>query len=410
MLTSIPRQLYWTFAFLLFCSARANGQATAPFDGVSTSIPELKASEAIRQAIRPVGLPFGGDAIDLGAQLAIATLPFGVSSGGFQVTLNSSTGLQTRTATTFGPSFAERAITSGEGVITAGASIMASSFDRLGSDAFGGLKLRSLTAPAAKDARLSQSNLTLTSTSVVISARMGITDSLDAGVSVPITSVKVGGSTSMVDGAGNYLVYASATGASKGLGDVLGLAKFRFYSFGSGQPDPGGLAAMISLRLPTGSRDELRGLGVTRTQVSLIASSGRGRFRPHANAGYEFWSKGVTIGSDSAPGATVTAKNQFQYAAGFEYEAAPRASVSVDLHGGQIYGAGKIGYATGTSGTSSTQSIVALPEGITRATLVPGVKVNLKGKLLLTVSSLIALKDTGLHARFTTVAGLDVTF
>ena len=39
---------------------------------------------------------------------------------------------------------------------------------------------------------------------------------------------------------------------ASGLGDVAGLVKYRFYSFGSGQPDPGGLAVMATMRLPTG--------------------------------------------------------------------------------------------------------------------------------------------------------------
>ena len=48
-------------------------------------------------------------------------------------------------------------------------------------------------------------------------------------------------------------------------------------------------------------------LGIDRsTMVSLIASGGQGRFRPHANAGYEYWSSGVSVVSD-ATGSSVTA-------------------------------------------------------------------------------------------------------
>ena len=51
-----------------------------------------------------------------------------------------------------------------------------------------------------------------------------------------------------------------------------------------------------------------------------------------------------------------------------------------------------------------------MPEGLQRIDLAPGLKVNLKGKLLLSLNALVALKDSGLHARITPVAGIDLTF
>ena len=170
---------------------------------------------------------------------------------------------------------------------------------------------------------------------------------------------------------------------------------------------------MATMRFPTGDRDNLRGLGVTRTLLSFIASSGQGRFRPHANVGYEWWSKGVSVTSDSATDRTVTARHQVQYAAGFEFEAAPKLTMLVDLLGGEIFGGGRLAFQTDTStapGVTSSGSVVALPEGVSRLSLAPGLKVNLKGKLLLSVNALVALRDSGLHARVTPVAGIDLTF
>ena len=123
--------------------------------------------------------------------------------------------------------------------------------------------------------------------------------------------------TSLVD-QNKTLVYGTGTDLAKGMGDVAGLVKYRFVSFGNENdlPDPGGLAVMATLRFPTGDKDNLRGLGVTRTALTFIASSGTGRFRPHANGGFEYWSDGVSVASDN-PASTVTAQNQIQYAAGF---------------------------------------------------------------------------------------------
>jgi hypothetical protein len=82
----------------------------------------------------------------------------------------------------------------------------------------------------------------------------------------------------------------------------------------------------------------------------------------------------------------------------------------LDVLGGQVFGGGKLGFATTTSGGSTANSLVALSEGIRRVSLAPGMKVNLKGKMLLSLNALIALQDSGLHTRVTPVAGIDLNF
>jgi hypothetical protein len=242
---------------------------------------------------------------------------------------------------------------------------------------------------------------------------MGVTDKLDVGVIVPVVTVKLDGTSSFVNGIGDMTLFAAGNGVASGLGDLAALVKYRIYAFGSDLPDPGGLAVMATMRLPTGDHENLRGLGVTRTLVSLIASGGQKRFRPHGNVGFEYWSKGVGVTSDYAANATVTARHQFAYAAGVEFEAAPKATLLVDLLGRQILGGGKVGVTADPSipaGVISSESAVALPEGISKLTLAPGLKVNLKSKLLLSVNVLVALHDTGLHARVTPMAGIEMAF
>ena len=403
----------WAVLLALASCIPASAQTAPPIQGTTTTTPGLTPAGTVSAMLKPVGPLHVGDALNFDTMLEVGTLPFGASSSGFTIKLDPSTGLQVRTATTFGPSFAERALTSGEGGVNVGVSFMSSSFNRLGGQAFNGLQVRSVTAASATDSRSATANLTETASAVVISGRMGVTDKLDIGVTLPLVTVKVSGSTSLSNGRGDILTYATGTDQASGLGDVAGLVKYRFYSFGTGQPDPGGLAVRATLRFPTGSTESLRGLGVTRTLVSFIASGGQGRFRPHANVGYEWWSDGVTIVSDAAPGSTVTARNQVQYAAGFEFEAAPKATLLLDVLGGQVFGGGKLGFqadATTAAGATSSSSLVALAEGITRVSLAPGLKVNLKGKMLLSLSALVSLKNDGLHARVTPMAGIDLTF
>ena len=257
----------------------------------------------------------------------------------------------------------------------------------------------------------------MASKTLVLSGALGVTDNLDIGVAVPLVTVQVDGVSSFVDGTGRSLITATGGGTSAGIGDIGALVKYRFVHFGSDLPDAGGIGMIANIRLPTGDKDNFRGLGVTRTLLSGIISSGKSRFRPHGNAGYEFWSKSVDAVTSVNPLSTVRAKNQFQYAAGIELEATPKLTVMVDLIGRHILGAGEVGFrntpATAPSdiaaGVTSFDSMVALPDGIRKLNLVPGLKLNLKAKMVLSLNALVSLQDNGLHARFTPVVGIDLT-
>jgi hypothetical protein len=384
----------------------AAGQSTPPIQGTTTTIPGLTPAGTLTNLVKAVAPQQSADALVLATKLAVATTPLPSLSGGFEIKLDPSTGLQVRTATTFGPSFAERAMTSGEGKVIAGVSFMSSSFERLGSQSYSGLQLFSLTAANATDSRSSTANIKESANTVVIGGRVGVTSNLDIGVSVPIVRLKLDGSTSLADGTGSIQTFASGSKVGAGVGDVAGIVKYRFYSFGKELPDPGGLALMATIHLPTGDTESLRGLGVTRTLVSFIASSGQGRFRPHANVGFEAWNKGLSVSSE---GGTVTARHQLQYAAGVELEAAPKFTALLDVVGGEVFGGGKLRFQPDPA-IPSTSSLAAVSQGLTKLMIVPGFKLNLKSKLVLSANALVTLKDDGLHARVTPMAGLDLTF
>jgi hypothetical protein len=378
---------------------------------VTTTVETTTIASTLSQIVTPVGTPHVGDALALAAQLGMATTPYGASTGGFLIKLDPSTGLEVRAATTFGPAFAERALTSGEGKLSIGASFQPSTYDRLGDSAVDqNLQVRSSTSSSPTAPSSGTTNLTLKSTTTIIFGRMGVTDNFDIGVNVPLVAVKFSGDASLKSSVGDIL-FAQGAANSSGLGDVQGIAKYRFYSFGEGYPDPGGLAVMATVTVPTGDKNQLRGLGVTRTLVSFIASGGRARVRPHVNAGFEYWSKGLSVVSDTPGNPTTTARHAFQYAGGLELEAAPKLTLLLDLVGGGVLGGGKVGFTSLADSTgATTQGLTALSEGTRRIDLAPGLKANLKGKLLLSLNALISLHDTGLHARVTPVAGIDLTF
>jgi hypothetical protein len=150
---------------------------------------------------------------------------------------------------------------------------------------------------------------------------------------------------------------------------------------------------------------------------SLIASSGKGRFRTHGNVGFEWWEKAVDITLPNDP--TVRLRHQFQFAAGAELEAAPKLTLLVDVLGSQVLGGGRIGSRTLTpadrpdfSARGLTSLTYARPDdrSMRELSIVPGLKWNVKGKFLLSVSGIATLYDDGLHDRFTPVVGLDFSF
>ena len=386
--------------------------ATPAFAQKVTTVPDLTGQQVLVQLSNAATTRAVGEAIALTTAMEIATEPFGTSSGGFIFKLDPSTGLLARTTTTFGPSFTERALTSGDGQVSVGATFSSSSFNKISDFSLSSLPLATISASNPLVARTATANLKLTARTVAISSTIGVTDNVDIGVVVPLVTVKIDGSSSLFNGNGVDTRLAQTTSIFSGIGDVSALAKYRFYKFkGQDMPDPGGVALLVNMRLPTGSRQNLRGLGVTRTLIGGVYSSGTTRVRPHASAGFEFWSKSVDITGN--PGQTISIRNQFQYSGGVEIEAAPKLTLLVDLLGQQIFGGGKIGLVTDTTpsvfGATSTQSLVALPDGVTKLLLAPGMKVNLKGKMLLSVNALVTMKNNGLHATVTPVAGINLT-
>jgi hypothetical protein len=380
------------------------------------TLEDLTLSQTLVQLTGPLGARPAGQAIGLATALEIATAPFGISSGGFVFKLDPATGLLVRTATTFGPAFAERALTSGEGQVSVGANFRASTYDKLSDLSLDRLELGSVTAGSPRVARTGIADLALTSRMLVFSGAVGVTENLDIGTAIPMVRIKLDGTSLLQDGEGTVVRLAEGGGIFSGLGDIAALAKYRFMRFGSSTSltDPGGLAVVMNMRLPTGDRDNLRGLGITRTLASIVASGRMGRIQPHANAGFEWWSKGVDVVTDFTQNTSVTARHQIQYAAGVELEATPKLTLIVDFLGQHVRGAGKVGFVSDTPGVSapgvtSLESLVGLPEGIQKFTLVPGLKLNLKGKLLVSLNALVTLKNNGLHATVTPVVGIDLT-
>lgn len=389
--------------FVVALSASASAQEEP---SLRSSILDLTANIAAVQA---------GQAIGLATALEVANGPTGSSAGGFVFKLDPATGLRVRTAPTFGPSFTERALTAGEGKVSFGMSLAVATYDKLNK-----LDLKQMVLTQATGASVSSrldgiSSMVLSSQSAVISTAIGATDKFDVGLLVPFVKVKLDGISWGELPSGQVIEFLSRKIESSGLGDIGVTGKYRVAKFGEGQPDPGGIAVMLTTRLPTGNRENFRGLGITRVLGSVIVSGGVGKFRPHGQVGFDWWEKGLEVDTDFTGNNRVGARHQVLAAGGFEFEAGPKVTLLTDVLFRKILGGGQVRVQDvpvppELSGVTSLTMAVATDKGIQKLTLAPGLKWNLKGSFVFSGNALISLKDNGLHDMFTPVVGIDWTF
>ena len=388
-----------TFGMLILLASSSRAQTAPP-------------PNSLKGTLIAFGKPLGSEqlmsVLATLTSIEVSTAPLGTSTGGFTFTFDPNLRTWTRSASTFGPSFAERSLTTGKAKFSAGFNVL-----HAGYDSFGGYDLQNGDLRPAQNVKntatpISYSTLkmNMSSDTVVGFAHVGVTDNLDVGIAVPWVRVSLDAEGAFFNAAGTDISAGQhpviPTTTSSGIGDIAIFGKYQLYKH-----ENGGVAAAVELRFPSGDQNELRGLGVTRTLAALIWSKG-GKISPHANVGYEFWSANVPIATDGS----VFAKNQAKYAVGVEFEANPRTTVVVDLVGRQLMNGGQVGYQTFPAmlGTGTADLLVATPEGLSQVALAPGVKFNVWRSVLITGNVLASLTSGGVRARFIPVFGVDWAF
>ena len=217
--------------------------------------------------------------------VSLTTLPTGASSAGFTYRFNPSLGTLERTTTNFGPSFVERAVTSGKGRVAFGTTWQYASFTRLDDRRLQDEGLvttanRFLDEADAFD--VERLTLAVQSRIVTGSATVGVTDRLDVAVAVPFVWLDLEG-TRTDTYRGSSFLQAQATASSTGFGDVAVRAKYHFFDRGGAR-----LAAAGEVVLPTGREEDLLGAGRSATRVMAVASVEREYVGVHANMGLGF--------------------------------------------------------------------------------------------------------------------------
>ena len=400
----------------------------------------------------------------------LTSFPLASSSGGFTFNLNTR-GEVVPTSNTFGPSFAERAVTIGKNKFNFGYTFQRTTYDSyegVGLDS-GDLRFfvehnnccpvgnNSVLSPTdlapdfERDLLLNRLRLDITTKTTAFFANYGVTNRFDIGVAVPIVSVNLDatvdaeivrtatGASPLIhsfDGQGSATRTVTGSGSATGLGDILLRAKYNLF-----RSEATAFAAALDLRLPTGDEDDLLGTGATQAQAMFVASGEYGRVSPHVNLGYTF-SNGHASGSAAdvrdpavqfgaaANGVDLTpldetelaVPDEFNYTFGVNVAAGPRVTLGFDVKGRTFrdvyrFAPEDVVYPNRAAGALPTASFTAQNqfEGLPRGTLnqvlgVAGGKINLAGTFLLNVTVLFPMNDGGLKANPTPVIGFDYVF
>jgi hypothetical protein len=278
----------------------------------------------------------------------VANVPVSATSGG--TTFSFQAGVPTRTSTSAGPIFGERAQTLGRGRVLVGLSRTGVHFKTLrgvdldhlrftfthansdfpGCDSIAGGDCSLLGVPTLENETIDLNlalDINLTVTGFLLT--YGLTDRIDLGVALPLVSVSLRGtSDAQVNPFGPppavhffggtpddpiLTATRSIEGSTTGLGDIDARVKLNLR-----RAEPLSVAVLADVRFPTGSESNLLGSGAFAARGLAILSARFGSFSPHANVGYLY--RGGEFETDAVL-ATV----------GFDHLLAPWATLAVDV-------------------------------------------------------------------------------
>ena len=364
--------------------------------------------ETLRSVTKDSGNTGFGDLVAGLTALEVGTTPLGSPTGGVVYNYVDEVSIL-RESLTFSPFLLERAATTGRLTATFGFNIVPASYDTISRFSTESLPVASFEGPnpIVTSSTLDLSVRTMTATGF---ATFGLGDNFDLGVAVPVVGVTIKGSQLIREAAVGEAVVPFDE-SSFGLGDLAITGKYRLWQ---GRDRRSGFAAHATLRAPTGSADELRGLDAWRTMVSGTASAGLGRASLHGTVGYEFWTDSVPL-SNTLPNGTLetwSLGDQLQYGGGIEIQVAPALTVSLEGIGRRIGDAGELALrsfdvAAPAVGISAADLLAVGPGALTKTIIVPGITVSVEENLLFTFRAILSIDDTGLRSRFTPIIGFN---
>jgi len=334
------------------------------------------------------------DTIARALQVNLATMPIATSSSGFVYRLDPELGTVSRVSDSFGTFFVERAMTTGRGRASFGASASTAGYDQLD-----GLNLRDGTLlttanrfqdePAPFDTEALA--LKIRTSTLTFFGAYGVTDNFEISGAVPVVQMNIDGTRVNVY-RGQSFVQASGTASASGMADVALRAKYRLVTTRTG-----GIAAAAEVRLPTGNEELLLGAGSAALRLMGIASAESGAVGAHAN--FSIVRGGVS--------------NEIAGSGAITLAATPTVTVAGELLFRRLMDVQQITTVTADHPTSTGVKTDRLGPGLSSATLssaVTGVKWNVSGTFVLTGEVLWRIGKAGLTAPFTPTISLDYLF
>jgi uncharacterized membrane protein len=334
------------------------------------------------------------DTIARALQVNLATSPIATSSSGFVYRLDPELGTVSRVSDSFGTFFVERAMTSGAGRVSVGASASTASYDTL--DGFN-LRDGSLLTTAnrfqdeATPFDIEALTLKIRTSTLTFFGAYGVTDRFEISGAVPLVELHIDGSRLNVY-RGQSFVQASGSASASGMADIAVRAKYRLVSTRTG-----GFAAAAEVRLPTGDEQLLLGAGSPALRLTGIASAESGGVGAHANFSIV---RGGVSGEIAGSGALT-------------FAASPTVTVAGELLFRRLSEVRQIVAVSAAHPTSAGVTTERLAPGLTAATLssaVTGVKWNVSGTFVLTGEVVWRLGKVGLSAPFTPTISFDYLF
>ena len=325
---------------------------------------------------------------------AIAQVPISTSSSGFTYRLNPTLGTVERASETFGPFFAERALTSGAGQAAFGITFQYASFTSLdGNDLRSGDFVTTANQFRDEAAPFDIENLTLNIDSRIttVFGSFGLTDRLDVAAVVPFVSLTLDGSR-VNTYRGTSTILARARAETFGLADVAVRSKLRLTPDG-----PANAAAAVEVRLPTGREEDLLGAGDVALRVIGIGSTELASTSVHGS---------VSFGSGGLG-------RELSFSGAVAHAATPRLTLVGELLVRRAAGTQEIAAVVAPHpriGGVDTTRLMPIGEDQMSTIAVAGFKWNLAGTWLLQGNVLVPLTDSGLTTRYVPMIALDYSF
>ena len=332
------------------------------------------------------------DAITKLVRIELSSLPAPTSSAGVVYRLDPSLGTVARASEGLGPLFAERALRSSEGRLSAGVAFQIVRFSTLnGEDLTTGAFPLSATRVAGIEPPYAVDRLTLhlERQSATVFADYGVGGRLTVGAALPLLRVQVSGSRTQ--NAGAALLTAEA-GSAAGLGDVT--LNTRVLVAGSAFR---GASVGADVRLPTGRVEDLLGTGQVGTRVLGVGSWEESRWGVSVNAGYS--AGGLSRAIDWSGSATLAA--------------GPRVTLVGEILGRRVLDTHPLELVWQPH--STTRALETLrwrvsDRGFTATLLATGARWHVAGPWLLNANVLINVASSGMRAQLTPGVSLDYHF